>query len=77
MSDECTPGSVLVAVNKLRRLNTGQLRERYAEVFGEPTNSRNRRYVELPDMGSCGHPARVNPPNLQSFAGFAPLDSST
>jgi hypothetical protein len=59
MSDQLTSGSVLVAVNELRRFTTGQLRERYAEVFGEPTNSRNRSYLfrkiaaELQDAGDA------------------------
>lgn len=45
MSDGRTPGSILVAVDRLRCLSTGQLREKYAEVFGEPTSSRNRNYL--------------------------------
>jgi hypothetical protein len=43
--DERSAGSVLVAVNALRCLSTGELREKYAEVFGEPTSSRNRGYL--------------------------------
>lgn len=45
MGDERSAGSVLVAVNALRCLSTGELREKYAEVFGEPTSSRNRGYL--------------------------------
>jgi hypothetical protein len=36
---------MLVSVNELRRLNTGQLREKYADVFGELTSSRNRTHT--------------------------------
>ncbi len=45
MSDEPTPGSILVALNELCRLSTGQLRDKYTEVFGEATTSRNRSYL--------------------------------
>jgi hypothetical protein len=38
-------GALLVALNNLRKLSTGELREKYAEVFGEPTNTRNRGYL--------------------------------
>lgn len=41
MADAPGAGAVLVALNELLRLSTGELREKYAEVFGEPTNSRN------------------------------------
>jgi hypothetical protein len=34
-----------VALDELRCLSTGELREKYAEVFGEPTNTRNRSYL--------------------------------
>ena len=54
-----------------------ELQTKYLEVVGRSTGSDDRRYVELRDMWSRGHPARVNPQKLPSFAGFAPLDSST
>jgi hypothetical protein len=52
-----------VALDELRRLSTRELRERYAEVFGEPTNSRNRSYLvrkiagELQGASDDGAPA--------------------
>jgi hypothetical protein len=45
VDDERSAGNILVAVNALHRLSTGELRERYAVVFGEPTSSRNRGYL--------------------------------
>ena len=45
MDDARGPGALLVALDELRRLSTGELREKYAEVFGEPTNTRNRSYL--------------------------------
>lgn len=58
-------------------LTIEELQTKYLEVVGRSTGSDDRRYVELRDMWSRGHPARVNPQKLPSFAGFAPLDSST
>ena len=34
-------------------LTIDELRARYQEIVGRPTGSDDRRYVELPDMGSC------------------------
>jgi hypothetical protein len=45
VGDAPGPGALLVALNDLRRLSTGELREKYAKVFGEATNSRNRDYL--------------------------------
>jgi len=36
----------------LRNMTVAQLREKYRDVFGEPTRSRNKDYVELADMWS-------------------------
>jgi hypothetical protein len=37
--------SVLKSINEIRKLTTGELREKYAEVFGEATSSRNKEYL--------------------------------
>jgi hypothetical protein len=63
VGDARGPGALLVALNELRGLSTGELREKYAEVVGEPTNSRNRGYLlrkiaaELQGAGDDAHAA--------------------
>lgn len=65
MDDARGPGALLVALDELRRLSTGELREKYAEVFGEPTNTRNRSYLlrkiaaALQGGGDAAEPAPV------------------
>jgi hypothetical protein len=37
--------SILKTITELRKLTTGELREKYAEVFGEATASRNKEHL--------------------------------
>ena len=37
--------NVAKEVAALRRMTTGQLRQRYAEAFGEPTNANNKAWL--------------------------------
>ncbi len=40
---------------ELRDMTVGQLRDKYREVFGEPTRSRNKRSAAGPRSGARGH----------------------
>lgn len=41
---ESNVGSIKKQIAALERMTVGQLRERYAEVFGEPARSGNRQW---------------------------------
>jgi hypothetical protein len=76
MGDERSAGSILVAVNALRRLSTGELREKYAEVFGEPTSSRNRDYLLRKIAAELQGPCDDTPPVTEESSDAKPAPAS-
>jgi hypothetical protein len=58
--------SVLKTINEIRKLTTGELREKYAEVFGEATSSRNKEYLFRKIAAAIQERAAEKPVNAAS-----------